>query len=924
MIASTVSWLGLTFRRLRDERSSAIAFFVLVLVSSLLAALAPRLLDRVADGTLRSELLAQPVAPRSIQLIEEERINPSSDDPMGGPKDIASTLYARLPAEVQSIVSEQAIVAESGRYRVTAKLNDPTTMRLRIQPGAETRIRMVAGRMPTDAIQTEPSYTIEVAIAASSATALKVGIGDTVPLDLDPTDPLVGRARSNPILAKVVGTFEVLVPDDPWWLGDPGLAGPVTRPIGADSLVIDTTALLTPEEYPRLLDATASGLSSEGDIPTPIRLTFREYVDPDLIREADLPTLVPALRKLESTYPNANVRRVGFVTAGEEAVALRTGLRAFLVAHAARWSAALKILSVTAVGPAAVGLAALALAAAFAGRRRRAALSLARGRGASMAQIGLAVVSEAILVSLPAAFVAGALTVLLLPGDPALGTVRIAVIVGGLAATILSLVTLPGIRVAALGGGREAARPLRPSSRRLVFEGLVVVLAVVGTVLLRQRGVAAASSAGSLQTADPFIAAVPALAGLAAGLLAVRIVPLIVTPLARLARAGRGLVVLLALRRAAAGGTAGVLLVLLATSTIGAFSVGAIVDLDRAADTVAWHDVGADYLVSGTDGPLLAHYDFATVPGVEAAATMFRGRAAIANTGTIPDLAAIDLDRYDDVTVGTPAADLLPAELFGPATEPLPVVVSDTLAARADGLKVGDTARIRVQGYTFEAKAVASRATFPGLEDTSLFIIANRDQLTTLFPTAPLQASYAFLRAGPDAAARIRSTIAASMPATVAGRAELLTTLRETPVVQAIRLGIAAAAIVAGVYAALAVAVALVLAGSARAIELAHLRTLGLADWQASGILLAEHLPALVVAFAAGLGLGIGLFTALAPGLGLDALVGAEVQLSPPVDAGLLVLTAAGLVVVVLLGLGLGMLVGRSTSPVAALRRGFE
>src|SRR5258707_11910443 len=176
-----IAWLGLTFRRLRDERSSAIAFFVLVLVSSLLASLAPRLLDRVADGTLRSELAGQPVAPRSIQLIEEERINPSSDDPMGGPKDIAGNLNARLPPEVTSIISEQALVADSGRYRVTTKLNDPTTMRLRIQPGAENRIRMVAGRMPTDAVETDPAYTLEVAIAATSATALQSGIGDTIP-----------------------------------------------------------------------------------------------------------------------------------------------------------------------------------------------------------------------------------------------------------------------------------------------------------------------------------------------------------------------------------------------------------------------------------------------------------------------------------------------------------------------------------------------------------------------------------------------------------------------------------------------------------------------------------------------------------------------------------------------------------------------
>jgi len=58
-----------------------------------------------------------------------------------------------------------------------------------------------------------------------------------------------------------------------------------------------------------------------------------------------------------------------------------------------------------------------------------------------------------------------------------------------------------------------------------------------------------------LSGAGPLIAAVPALAAIAAGLAAVRLVPLPLRLLGRVAASGRGLVPVLALRRAVQGGT---------------------------------------------------------------------------------------------------------------------------------------------------------------------------------------------------------------------------------------------------------------------------------------------------------------------------------------------------------------------------------
>ncbi|HEX2193993.1 MAG TPA: hypothetical protein VHK63_03415, partial [Candidatus Limnocylindria bacterium] len=71
---------------------------------------------------------------------------------------------------------------------------------------------------------------------------------------------------------------------------------------------------------------------------------------------------------------------------------------------------------------------------------------------------------------------------------------------------------------------------------------------------------------------------------------------------------------------------------------------------------------------------------------------------------------------------------------------------------------------------------------------------------------------------------------------------------RTSPVVAAVSAGVAAAAIVAAAYAALAVASSLILAGSARAGETAHLRTLGLTRRQTVGLLVTEHGPTVALA----------------------------------------------------------------------------
>jgi ABC-type antimicrobial peptide transport system permease subunit len=143
-------------------------------------------------------------------------------------------------------------------------------------------------------------------------------------------------------------------------------------------------------------------------------------------------------------------------------------------------------------------------------------------------------------------------------------------------------------------------------------------------------------------------------------------------------------------------------------------------------------------------------------------------------------------------------------------------------------------------------------------------------------------------------------------------------------VTAAIVAGIALAAVVAALYAALAVTAALALAGDARAIEVAHLRALGLSPRGALGLVIVEHGPTVVIALVAGIALGLGLFALLEPGLGIDALVGSRIEVPLTADPRQLAVILASVLAITIVGIGLAAWLQRRGTPIAALRRGFE
>jgi hypothetical protein len=410
--------------------------------------------------------------------------------------------------------------------------------------------------------------------------------------------------------------------------------------------------------------------------------------------------------------------------------------------------------------------------------------------------------------------------------------------------------------------------------------------------------------------------------------MAIRLVPVPLRAIGSLARRGRGLIPMLALRRATQGGTtAAVLIVLLAAASIGAFSSAALVHLDRASTAAAWHEVGAPIRVTSAVGSLPAALDPHKLPGVRTAATMFSAFIQVGPRNVRVQLVAVELPEYEAIANGSPADPQPPPEML--AREPpggvVPVLASASIVGRSDGVQVGQQLEIIAEGYHYQVKVAAARDTFPTYGPDALFLLASRAQLKAIHPEAPLAPTTIFLDAPDDQAAAITTAVTRrATAATVVTRSAFASAFTDSPVTAAIVAGIALAGIVAAVYAALAVTAALALAGASRATESAHLRMIGLSRRDAVGLAVIEHGPTVLLAFVAGVALGLGLFALLEPGLGIDAIVGSAFAVPLSADPQQLALTFAGVLAIAIVGIGLAAWMQRRGSAVVALRRGFE
>ena len=245
-------------------------------------------------------------------------------------------------------------------------------------------------------------------------------------------------------------------------------------------------------------------------------------------------------------------------------------------------------------------------------------------------------------------------------------------------------------RQTVIGFKRSAARPKRaPLFLRYYLDvALVLLLAIVFWRLRREDDLFDEPLFGEPQ-ADPFLLTTPAVAMLTAGIVFLRLFPLVLRLAAWLVARGRGVALLVGTRALARNPThySRLILMLMLATGVGMFGATFSATLDRSYDDRTFYAAGAD--ARGTD--LRALYRagdpafleaIETIPA-EAASPLIRGGASVNANGDISriELLAVDPESFGEVAwfrsdFADRSLDSMLGELAGNATSvsytPLP------------------------------------------------------------------------------------------------------------------------------------------------------------------------------------------------------------------------------------------------------------
>jgi putative ABC transport system permease protein len=879
-------------RRLRAEPGVVAFVFVLVAVTSLAVAAAPRLFDRLADEGLRYAITRGTPAQRDIELATFANRTGSSD--LSGVEALQDRLRSRFPSGVDRLIGEQRYLLDSVRLHLDAPPNYDTFVTLHLRDRFDENIEWVDGRPPAAVgppeVDAPPAY--EVGIAEASAAETKLAVGMTVATKIDPTDPLlrfVFPRPTGPVEIRVVGIFRPLDPGSSYWSGDAGAIGPV---IGgtADRPIAYALGILAPEAYD---DLSALGL--------PLGVRYRYQVDPARLDASQLDSVVTDLRKLRATIPGSDA-------------AVRTGLADLLDRYIRERSAAGATISVAVVGPLGVAVGAIGLVAILVIRRRRPILVLSRGRGASSGQLLIAQLVEGVLLTAPASLLAFAVAVAVIPSRPNGLSILAAGVVAAATTFVLLAATWPVARRPRRLLEREEVSAGRTSPRRIVFEALIVGLALAGTWLLRQRGLS-----GAPRGLDPFLAASPVLVGIAVALLTIRLYPLPVRALGWLAARGRGLVPPLALREIGRHPTAAYLplLVLTLTVAVGTFASAVSTTIQRGQVVASWQDVGADYRVwVPSGGALSSNVDLSATDGVTGiAAALDPGTTSIYALDGSPGstrFVALDAPAYRSILASSPFADAVPDALLaeppsgggvGTEARPVPVLASSPRPSGIQAVGKGGTFDIVLSSKRVRAVVVASADAFPGVPAGQPFVIAPRSWIVAAVGEGIARPTTLLVGGGPEARAAIESTVhRQSASAVITSRHTQYASMHDAPLVAGVVAGFGVSLVAALAYAMLAVVATVILDAQRRAREIGFLRTLGVTDRQVAALTLVEHGVPVIVALAVGTTLGLVVAWLLEPGLGLGAFIGPGAVVRLGVSWPAVATVALVVVVVVLAG----------------------
>jgi putative ABC transport system permease protein len=932
---------GLLLRRLGSERGVISLIFVLVAGTSFIFAAAPRLFNRVTDDALQYAVRVASPIQRSISASFDGNIGAKDGGGVESIRQRGEEVAAQFPPAIAAVITDHPVRLSSVRLFVPTPPSYDTRFILGYQDGLTDKTRLVAGHWPEDhgaVLRTvaiaggpppdpsAPPAVFEVAIARAAADEIGAKLGDRLGVTLDGSDKLIQGLPFvlAPTQLEIVGLYEALDDTDPYWFAESDLLHAVQRG-EPDAPIAWVTAYIPAAMYPNLASSRL-----------PFQYEWRYPTAPERFESDAVPQLQSDLRRLGV---NAGTAAAGQV----RSVDIRTGLPAVLEGFATERALTETVLSIATLGPFGLAAGAIAMVALLLVRRRRPTLALARGRGASGTLVLGTQLWESILVTGSAALLGFGLATVIIPARASPLSLELAVAVAAVA-TLLLLGASWSTARRSLGNLDRDDAPIRAvTTRRLVVEGTVVFLAVAAALLLRQRGLSAPVSTAAAGTPaatasaaiNPLLAAVPVLAGVAAGIVALRLYPLPIRALGWLAARRRDFVPVLGLRTIGRHpGAANLpLMVLLLTAAFGAFASTLSASIDRGQVTASYRQVGADFRIERIGlGSMPEVAQVTAVGGVQSVA-----RGVIDSTASFEStkgqrasiyLAGIEADKYAEVAAGSPAEPRWPNELLanpeaqpGTAEHPIPAILSTKMPTGSASLDPGATFKVNVVGKPLVFRLVERRDTFPGIDERLSFAVAPLSWVQAAL-AQPAGTSVMWIRAATDIRPGLTTAISgAGAAARVISRFDAFAALRDSPLEAVIATGYTAALIVAAIYMALAIVGAMVLSAAGRTRDLAYLRTLGVTARQALGLTVMEHGPPVMLALVPGVALGIGIALLVEPGLGLATFVGVS---GVPLYVDWLALAglSLALILVVAVAVGLGTWLARRTRPTDALRIG--
>ncbi len=839
-----------------DAGLLAVVVVVVALTAGLVGAV-PRLLDRLALASLDAAVDGVTVDRSGLAASSVQELGGGTHDDVRARLDtLAADLDAGLDAELQAALGPPTTLLETVRYDLRPLPGEPADgltrkLTLRLQPGMSTAVLGLEGDLPDGVVGdvalevAEGDETVtatfpvhEFLATAATADALGLAVGDRRVAVPDPSGPVLQRvrtARVAPVVVELVGLVQLSPLDDPVWFGDPRLHRASRFDTNTGSTVFATG--LVPEGESLELPGMAAGQVASVDVRWPLDRAGLLASDRTRVEQAAVALRsAPALLVDQPTWS--------------------TGLDRLLVTEAARRATAVEVLGLAAVAITGVAGALLLAVVTVLAQRRRDHLALVRGRGASRVQLVVAALVEFGAVTLAGLVLAVSVLAVVLPGATD-WTLPIAV-----AALALLLLVVGGLRDARRRLGAllaERGRTSVPPRRQHVWDGLLVLVAVVAVTSLRRRGVTLDG------TVDPLVVAAPVLFAAAAAVVAARLAPLPLRAAEVAARRRRGVALPVGLARAArshGGGTVVVLLVLgLGVAGLAAAVHESLVDGQRTAAT---ERVGADVRVTAPPLGSLAPVWSPPSPSDRVAELRALSRVPLVAELTAQRVDVVLVDPEELAAVGADEGlEALAWDGLGAA----PLLASEELTALgtpAPGaeltLAVDDVSRVVVEFAGVVPRALGRDGT------DGAFVLLDRRAVEVVTGVEAGVTTRLVATDDPDAV--VAAARDSDPDATVLVREEVATALRTAPLAAGVRVGFLVAAAAAVVATAVALVLALVAGAPQRRRQAAVLGALGTSTRAVRTALLAEVLP--VVAGAAVTGIALAGAVAVLLGERLD------------------------------------------------------